>query len=61
MQEIVRFLQEYRPLAASVDCIGWRRCMEGMVQKYALVEAELRLAIDKGTKEFVIKLLEITH
>ena len=68
MQEIVGFRQEYRRLAASVDCIGWRRFMEGMLswelvelQKYALVEAESRLTIDNWAKELVIQLLEITH
>jgi hypothetical protein len=68
MQEIVGFQQEYQRLAASVDCIGWRRFMEGMLsrelvelQKYALVETESCLMIDKWTKELVIWLLEITH
>ena len=42
--------------------------MDGMVskevvelQKYALVEAELRLTVDKWAKELVIRLIEITH
>ena len=42
--------------------------MEGMLsrelvelQKYALVEAESRLTVDKWAKELVIRLLEITH
>ena len=42
--------------------------MEGMLsvelielQKYALVEAESRLTIDKWAQELVIRLLEITH
>ena len=42
--------------------------MEGMLsqelvelQKYALVETESRLTIDKWAKELVIRLLEITH
>jgi hypothetical protein len=68
MHEIVGFQQEYRRLAASVDCIGWRRFMEGMLsvelvelQKYALVESDSRLTIDKWAKELVIRLLEITH
>jgi hypothetical protein len=68
MHDIVGFKQEYRRLAASVDCIGWRRFMEGMLsaelielQKYALVEATSRLTIDKWAKELVIRLLEITH
>jgi hypothetical protein len=68
MHGIVGFKQEYRRLAVSVDCIGWRRFMEGMLsvelielQKYALVEAESRLTIDKWAKELVIRLLEITH
>ena len=68
MQEIVGFRQEYRRLAVSVDSIGWRRFMEGMLskevvelQKYALVESESRLTVDKWAKELVIQLLEITH
>ena len=42
--------------------------MEGMLsvelvelQKYALVESDSRLTIDKWAKELVIRLLEITH
>ena len=42
--------------------------MEGMLskelvelQKYALVEAEPRLTVDKWAKELVIRLMEITH
>ena len=42
--------------------------MEGMLsrevvelQKYALVEVESRLTVDKWAKELVIRLLEITH
>ncbi len=64
MHDIVGFRQEYRRLAASVDCIGWRRFMEGMLsvelvefQKYALVEAESQLTIDKWAQELVIRLL----
>lgn len=68
MQEIVGFQLQYRRLAISVDCIGWRRLMEGMIscklvelQKYALVEAHSRMTVDAWAKELVIKLLEITH
>ena len=68
MHDIVGFRQEYWRLAALVDCIGWRRFMEGMLsvelvelQKYALVEAESQLTIDKWAQELVIRLLEITH
>jgi hypothetical protein len=68
MQEIVGFRQEYHRLAALVDCIGWRRFMEGMLsrelvelQKYALVEAKSRLTVDNWAKELVIRLLEVTH
>jgi hypothetical protein len=64
MQEIVGFRQEYRRLAVSVDCIGWRRMLSRELvelQKYALVEAESRLTVDKWAKELVIRLLEITH
>ena len=57
MQEIVGFKQEYRRLAVSVDCIGWTRFMEGMLskkvvelQKYALVESESWLTVDKWAK-----------
>lgn len=68
MQEIVGFQLQYRRLAASVDCIGWRRFMEGMIsrelvelQKYALIESESRMSVDTWAKSLVIKLLEITH
>lgn len=68
MQEIVGFQLQYRRLAASVDCIGWRRLMEGMIsrelvelQKYALIESESRMSVETWAKELVIKLLEITH
>ena len=68
MQEIVGFQIQYRRLAASVDCIGWRRLMEGMIsrelvelQKYALVEAESRLTVDSWAKALVIKLIEVAH
>jgi hypothetical protein len=68
MQEIVGFQIQYRRLAASVDCIGWRRFMEGMIsrelvelQKYALIESESRMSVDTWAKGLVIKLLEITH
>jgi hypothetical protein len=68
MQELVGFWQEYRLFAVSVDCIGWRRFMEGILsrelvelQKYALVEADSCLTVDKWAKELVIRLLEISH
>ena len=68
MQEIVGFQLQYRRLAASLDCIGWRRLMEGMIsrelvelQRYALVEADSRMTVDAWAKSLVIKLLEITH
>ena len=67
MQEIVGDHSQYMQMAISVDCIGWRRFMEGMVskevvelQRYVLVEAESRLTVDKWAKEFVIRLIEIT-
>ena len=54
MQEIVGYRLEYRRLAMSVDCIGWRRLMEGMIskelvelQKYALVESNSKLTVEK--------------
>jgi hypothetical protein len=68
MQEIIGFRREFRRLAVSVDCIGWRRLMEGMIskelvelQKYALVETPSKLTVDSWSKELVIRLLEITH
>ena len=68
MQEIVGFQLQYRRLAVSVDCIGWRRFMEGMIsrelvelQKYAVVESGSRMSVEKWAQELVIKLLEITH
>ena len=68
MQEIVGSQIQYRRLAASVDCIGWRRLMEGMIsrelvelQKFALIESESRMSVETWAKELVIKLLEITH
>ena len=68
MQEIVGFQQKYHRLATSVDCIGWRRFMEGMLskelvelQKFALVESDSRNTVDRWAKELVIRLLEVTH
>ena len=68
MQEIVGFQLQYCRLAASVDCIGWRRLMEGMIsrelvelQKYVLIESESRMLVETWAKGLVIKLLEITH
>jgi hypothetical protein len=68
MQEIVGNHPQHVQMATSVDCIGWRRFMEGMVskevvelQRYALVETESRLTVDKWANEFVIRLIEITH
>ena len=68
MQVIVGHQLQYRRMAASVDCIGWRWFIEGMVskevvelQKYALVEAESKLTVDKWAKEFILRLIEITH
>jgi len=68
MLEIVGHQLQYRRLAASVDCIGWRRLFEGMIskelvelQKFALVESESRMTVDSGAKALVIKLIEVTH
>jgi hypothetical protein len=68
MQEIVGFQLQYRRLAASVDCIGWRRLMEGMIsrelvelQKYAVTGTGSRMSVETWAKELVIKLLEVTH
>jgi hypothetical protein len=53
MWEIVGFQLQNRQLAASVDCIGWQRLMEGMIsrelvelQKYVLVELESQMMVD---------------
>ena len=55
-------------MAISVDAIGWRRFMEGMVsekileiQKLAVVEERSRLTLLKWGSGLVIKLLEVTH
>jgi hypothetical protein len=68
IQEIVGFQIQYRRLAASVDCIGWRRLMEGMIsrelvelQKYAVTGTGSRMSVETWAKDLVIKLLEVTH
>ena len=68
MQEIVGFQLQYRRLAASVDCIGWRRLMEGMIsrelvelQKYAVTGTGSRMSVETWAKDLVTKLLEVTH
>ena len=49
---------QYRRLAASVDCIGWRRLMEGMIsrelvelQKYAVTGTGSRMSVETWAKE----------
>ena len=55
-------------MARSVDSIGWRRYMEGMVSSEVLkiqgVFVDLgncMLSLDKWAQGLVIKLLEVTH
>ena len=58
----------YRKLADSMDKIGWRRFMEGMVSKELLViqgksqeMGKKRVRIQKWCAGVVTKLLEVTH
>eukprot|EP00956_Cyclotella_meneghiniana_P022017 scaffold40896_cov41-Cyclotella_meneghiniana.AAC.6 len=60
--------RDYLLLAQSMDCIGWRRFMEGMISKEIvkiqeeyLSQSESRLTIRKWSEGLVIKLLEVTH
>ena len=60
--------QQFRRLGVSVDRIGWRRFMEGMISKKAVaiqkdfVEAGgCNLSLENWAKGLVIKLLEVTH
>ena len=59
---------KFRKLAKSMDKIGWRRYMEGMISKEVLGIQEEFTAVGAGTmttinwaKGLTIKLLEITH
>jgi hypothetical protein len=69
MVDIVRERQEaYRRLAESMDEIGWRRFMEGMIskeviaiQRKAIVEEASRLTLEKWSSGLVTRLLEATH
>jgi hypothetical protein len=69
MQEIVGDRTgPYQRLAVTMDLIGWRRFMEGMIsveavaiQRRALVEDESRLTLEKWCAGLVTKLLETTH
>ena len=58
----------YRRLAESMDIIGWRRFMEGMIstevyeiQRQAEVESRRSISIEKWGSGLVLKLLEVTH
>jgi len=51
-----------------MDCIGWRRFMEGMIsveivaiQERSLMMSESKISIRQWAEGLVIKLLEITH
>jgi hypothetical protein len=69
MQEIVGDRTgPYQRLAASMDLIGWRRFIEGMIsveavaiQRRALVEDKSRLTLEKWCTGLITKLLETTH
>ena len=58
----------YEKLIHSLECIGWRRTMEGMLSKeiFALDAADILLPHSKHTiaswaQGLIIKLLEATH
>jgi hypothetical protein len=69
MSEIVRERSgAYRELARSMDKVGWRRFMEGMIskevvaiQRRAPVEGGGTLSLAKWGVGLVTKLLEVTH
>jgi hypothetical protein len=69
MSEIVRERTgAYRELARSMDKVGWRRLMEGMIskevvaiQRRAPVEGGGTLSLAKWGVGLVTKLLEVTH
>ena len=58
----------YYNLAVSMDRIGWRRFMEGMISKEifeiqnkAPADDGTRMELDKWGQQLVIRLLEVTH
>lgn len=58
----------FRKLAESMDEIGWRRFMEGMIskevitiQRKATVEDASRLTLEKWSAGLITRLLEVTH
>jgi hypothetical protein len=69
MVDIVKERQgSYRKLAESMDEIGWRRFMEGMIskeviniQRKATVEEDSKLTLEKWGAGLVTRLLEVTH
>jgi len=69
MQEIVgRGHQQALRLAYSMDKIGWRRFMEGMIskevmefQKFSSVEGRRKISLKHWGEGLVLKLLEATH
>ena len=69
MGEIVGLEQgKYRQLARSMDIIGWRRFMEGMIpkevieiQKVATMESKHSVSLRKWSIGLVTRLLEVTH
>jgi hypothetical protein len=69
MQEVVGDRTgQYQRLAASMDLIGWRRFMEGMIsveviaiQRRAMGDDELKLTLEKWGAGLVTRLLETTH
>ena len=69
VQEIISTRNvSYVRLARSMDSIGWRRFMEGMISKeivriqsHYLEGSESRMTIRKWAEGLVIKLLEVTH
>lgn len=69
MQEIVGDrMGPYRRLAASMDEIGWRRFMEGMIskevfeiQRKSTVASKRRITIENWGAGLVTRLLEVTH
>jgi hypothetical protein len=65
---VVERTASYVRLARSMDCIGWRRFMEGMIsveivsiQARALERSESRVSIRRWAEGLVTKLLEVTH
>ena len=68
MGEIVGLDRGYRELARSMDVIGWRRFMEGMIsrevfeiQRRSTAEGKQAISLKKWGINLVMKLLEVTH